>query len=58
MTTSRDMRDQITTACDASEGQYDIDAILTDLQTAHGTVNIDAIPADDFWTTVLAHAEV
>lgn len=57
MITSSEMRDQIRTATDASDGTYDIDAILADLQNAHGTVDIDAIAPEDFWTVVLAHAE-
>lgn len=54
---SNEMRDQIKTATDASDGTYDIDAILADLQDAYGTCDIDSIDAGAFWTTVLAHAE-
>jgi hypothetical protein len=57
MITSNDMRDQIQTATDASDGTYDIDAILADLQDAYGTVDIDTIDTDAFWTIVLAHVE-
>lgn len=55
--TSNNMRDQIRTAVNASDGDYDLDAILADLQDAHGTVNIDSIDAAAFWTVVLAHVE-
>ncbi len=57
MITSTDMRNQIQTATDASEGAYDVDAILADLQDAYGTVDIDTIDAEDFWAIVGAHAE-
>jgi hypothetical protein len=55
--TSNNMRDQIRTAVNASDGEYDVDAILADLQAAHGTVDIDSIDADAFWTVVLAYVE-
>ena len=57
MMTDTEMRNQIKTATDASDGTYDVDAILADLQDQFGTVDIDTIPADDFWTVVLAHAD-
>lgn len=55
--TTREMRDQVRTATDASDGTYDVDAITDELRDQFGLVNIDSIPADDFWTTVLAHVE-
>lgn len=57
MFTSSDMRNQIQTATDASEGTYDVDAILADLQDAHGTVDVDTIDTDAFWAVVAARAE-
>lgn len=57
MMDSSDMRDQIKTATDASDGTYDVDAILADLQEQFGTVAVDTIDTDAFWTVVMAHAE-
>lgn len=54
--TSRDLRDQIKTATDASDGDYDIDAIAEDIQGKYGTVDIDTIPTDEFWTIVGDHS--
>jgi hypothetical protein len=54
--TSRDLRHQITTATDASDGDYDVDAIVEDIQAKYGTVDIDAIPQDEFWAIVGDHA--
>lgn len=54
--TSSDLHDQVTTATNASDGDYDIDAIVEDIQTKYGTVDIDTIPADEFWTIVGDHA--
>ena len=57
MITYRSMRDQVQTATDASDGTYDVDAIVEALQDTYGTVDIDTIDAEDFWTVVAAHAE-
>jgi hypothetical protein len=54
--TSRDLRDQIITATDASDGNYDIDAIVEDIIEQHGAVDVDTLDTDDFWTTVGKHA--
>lgn len=55
--TTREMADQVRTATDASDGTYDVDAITDELRDQFGLVDIDDIPADAFWTIVLAHAE-
>lgn len=54
--TSRDLRDQIVTATDASDGEYDVDAIVEDIIEKHGAVNIDSLDTDDFWAIVGKHA--
>lgn len=53
--TSRDLRDQIVTATDASDGEYDVDAIVEDIIEQHGAVDIDTLDTDDFWAIVGKH---
>ena len=55
--TSQDMRDQIVRATDASDGEYDVDAILDDLIGTHGAVDIDTLSTEEFWSVVMIHAE-
>lgn len=57
MMTSHDMRDQIRTAVNASDGEYDIDAILTALQDTYGTTDINDIDPTAFWAVVGAHVK-
>lgn len=54
--TSRDLRDQIVTATDASDGEYDVDAIVEDIVEKYGAVDIDTIDTDEFWQIVGKHA--
>ncbi|GAX57353.1 hypothetical protein [Streptomyces olivochromogenes] len=54
--TSRDLRDQIVTATDASDGEYDVDAIVEEIVAAHGAVDIDTLDTDEFWAIVGKHA--
>lgn len=54
--TASDLRDQIVRATDASDGEYDIDAITEEILKAHGAVDIDSIDTDEFWATVGKHA--
>lgn len=49
------MLEQVTAATDASEGEYDVEAITDALITQHGHADIDDIPADSFWATITAH---
>jgi hypothetical protein len=58
MITSNEMRDQIRTAVNASDGEYDIDGILAELQEQYGTVDVDSIESAAFWAIVGAYAEV
>ena len=57
MITYRDMRDQVQTATDASEGDCDVDAIVETLQSIYGTVDIDTIDAEEFWIVVMNHSQ-
>lgn len=52
--TDQDMRNQVTTALAGSEGDYDIDGIVSEIQEHFGTVPIDDVPHEDFWTIVAA----
>jgi hypothetical protein len=54
--TSRDLRDQIVTATDASDGEYDVDAILADILEQYGAVDIDSLDSGEFWAIVGKHA--
>jgi hypothetical protein len=54
--TSRDLHDQITTATDASDGDYAIDAIVNEIVEKHGAVDIDTLDTDEFWLIVADHA--
>lgn len=54
--TSRDLRNQVHTATDASDGEYDVDAIVEEIIAKHGAVDADTIDTDEFWTIVGKHA--
>lgn len=54
--TSRDLRDQIATATDASDGEYDVDAIVQEIIKRHGAVDVDTLDSGEFWTIVGKHA--
>lgn len=49
------MLEQVTSATNSSDGEYDVDAITDALIAQHVHVNIDDISADEFWPTVAAH---
>lgn len=54
--TSRDLRDQVTTATEASDGTYDVDAIVEEIVERHGAVDVDTLEHDEFWAIVAKHA--
>lgn len=54
--TSRDPTDQVTRATDASDGTYDVPAIVEAIIDRHGAVDIDTLDSDEFWSIVGAHA--
>lgn len=56
MFTARDLRDQIVTATNASDGEYDVDAITEEIIAKHGAVDVDTIDTDEFWAIVAEHA--
>jgi len=53
--TDRDIRDQVRQATDASEGIYDVDAIVRRIVSTYGRVSIEGIDTYEFWTLVMAH---
>lgn len=54
--TSTDLRRQVTTATDASDGEYDVDAIVDEIIERHGAVDIDTLDSGEFWDIVGKHA--
>jgi hypothetical protein len=55
--TASDLRRQVETATDASDGEYDVDAIIEAITERHGAVDIDTLDADEFWAVVGQHAK-
>lgn len=54
--TARDLRDQVVTATDASDGTYDVESIVDDIIVKHGAVPVDSLDHDEFWAIVAKHA--
>lgn len=54
--TSNDLRTQIVHATNASDGTYNVDAILEEILDKHGAVDIETLDTDEFWTIVGKHA--
>lgn len=54
--TSRDLTDQVTRATDASDGTYNVDAIVSEIVERYGAVDIDSLDSDEFWSVVGKHA--
>lgn len=55
--TSADLRDQVLRATDASDGEYDVDAITAEIVERHGAVPVDDIETGEFWEIVGKHAQ-
>lgn len=57
MITSTDMRDFVIRSLDGREDEYDVDAIVDDLQAKYGTVDLDgdAVDHDTYWQIVARH---
>lgn len=53
--TDRDMRNQIHEALGDEDACFDITAIVDEIQRTHGTVDIDTVPAAEFWAIVNRH---
>lgn len=55
MITDRDMREQVKSSLTSEVGDFDVNAIVDDLQDAYGTVHIDEIPSERYWEIVEKH---
>lgn len=57
MITSTDMRDFVIRTLDGREDEFDVDAIVDDLQAKYGTVDLDgdAVDSDTYWQIVARH---
>jgi hypothetical protein len=55
--TSRDVTDQVTIATDASDGEYDVSAIVAEIIEKHGAVDIETLDGDEFWAIVGKHCK-
>jgi len=55
--TDRDMREQVTTSLEPYEEDYDVNAIVDEIQAKYGTININKFPDDVevYWTIVKSH---
>lgn len=60
-TTDRDMRDQVKASIEGSgehARDYDVHAIVEELQAVYGTVPVDSVEDNDyFWGVVERHAK-
>lgn len=54
--TSRDLRDEVVRACDASDGTYDVDAIVAEILERYDARSVDSLPTEEFWEIVGSHA--
>jgi len=56
MITSTDVRAQVVIATDASDGEYDVDAITAEIIERHGPVDVDSLDTEEFWQILGKHA--
>jgi hypothetical protein len=54
MITDRDMRDQVLATLDGVAHEYDVAAIVEEIQHRYGTVDVDAVPDAEYWEIVRA----
>lgn len=54
--TAADLTTQVERATDASDGTYDVPAIVADILDTHGAIDIDTLDHAEFWGIVAAHA--
>jgi len=57
MVTDADLRTQVEHALGFDADEYNVPAIVDDIQHEFGTMNIDTIPADRFWGIVANHVK-
>lgn len=55
MITDQDIAQQVSQALAPELSDFDLDAIVSEIQATYGLVDIDTIPHDDFWALVERH---
>ena len=55
MITDHDMRNQVAETLGSEGADFDVPAIVDELQREYGTVHIDTIEHDAFWAIVAKH---
>jgi hypothetical protein len=55
MITQNDKREQVLRTLDGRDGDYNVDGIVTVIQDIYGTVDIDTVPSQFYWTVVADH---
>lgn len=54
--TASEQKAQIVRALDGRENEFDVDALADDIRLQYGAVDIDTIPAREFWELVEGRA--
>lgn len=57
MFTDLDLTNQVKTTLAGELGEFDVEAIVSEIQATYGTVNIDVIEAGAYWAIVEKHAK-
>jgi hypothetical protein len=55
MITDRDLRDQVLQSLQSEADLYNVDAVVAEIQSRWGLVDIDDIEPVDYWTLVAAN---
>jgi hypothetical protein len=55
--TDRDIREQVARSIDGADESenFDVEAITDEIRSTYGLVDIDAIPAEEYWAIVAKH---
>ena len=53
--TDHDMRDQVAESLGSEGADFDIEGIVSEIQSAYGTVHIDTVPHAIYWAIVERH---
>lgn len=56
MITDSDMREQVKTALGPFVEEYDVNAIVDEIQRYYGTVDVGQVDDVEFWRVVAGHA--
>jgi hypothetical protein len=55
--TDSDLTNQVRATLAGFEAEYDVQAIVAEIQTAYGTVDIDAVEPDAYWVIIQNHGK-